>query len=283
MDFNGQVALVTGASAGIGREIARQLAAAGACVVVSARRAERLEALVAELGAEPSAESGMEPGAERVRAAPADLAEPGAATRLVEEALAVEGRLDVLVNNAGYGRLVPVDEQTPEAVARQMQVNFHAVVEAMLAAIPAMRAQGGGAILNVGSVVGHFGLPGMGAYVASKFALQGWSEAAGYDLHRHGITVTTLCPGSTRTEFHEHASFQRFRTPHRRRRRMPRLLRGGSASAASVARAGLRGMVRGRTVVIPKLRNRLFIRIHHHVPWFFHRIMRRQAACIDRP
>ena len=270
MDFQDRVALVTGASAGIGVELARQLAAAGARVVISARRVERLEALMAELGAE------------RVRAAPADLAEPGAATRLVEETLAAEGRLDVLVNNAGYGQLVPVDEQTPEAVERQMQVNFHAVVEAMLAAIPAMRERGGGAILNVGSVVGHFGLPGMGAYVASKFALQGWSEVAGYDLHRHGITVTTLCPGSTRTEFHDHASFRRFRTQRRRRRRSHRLLRGRSASAAAVARAGLRGMVRGRTVVIPGLRNRLFIWMRHRVPWFFHRTMRRQAARIER-
>ena len=178
VNWDGQIALVTGASSGIGREIVRQLAQAGATVFASARREERLVQLAAEF-----------PDGCVVRIV-ADLAEAGTGARLVGQVLAQAGRLDLLVNNAGYGELVKTDEQTTKAVARQMQVNFMAVIEATLATIPAMKSQGGGRILNVASIVGHMGLPGVSAYVASKHALQGWSEASGYDLKQHNIAVT---------------------------------------------------------------------------------------------
>lgn len=257
MDWNGEVALVTGASSGIGLEMARQLADAGAQVFASARREQRLVRLAAEFPAG------------RVTPLVADLAEAGAGARLVERVLAAAGRLDLLVNNAGYGRLVKTDEQTTEAVARQMQVNFLAVVEATLAAVPAMKSQGGGRILNVASILGHMGIPGVSAYTASKHALQGWSEASGYDLREHNIAVTCLCPGGTETEFQDHASFDRH---------------DGVSSfmqpAATVARAGLRGAWKRKPLVIPGLRNRFFLWAHDRLPWLYRRIMYREAQRI---
>ncbi len=257
VNWDGQVALVTGASSGIGREIVRQLAQAGATVFASARREERLVQLAVEF---PN--GGVMPIV-------ADLAEAGTGARLVEQVLAQAGRLDLLVNNAGYGELVKTDEQTTEAVARQMQVNFMAVIEATLATIPAMKSQGGGRILNVASIVGHMGLPGISAYVASKHALQGWSEASGYDLKQHNIAVTCLCPGGTDTEFQDHASFERH---------------DGVSSfmqpAATVARVGLRGAWKRKPLVIPGLRNRFFLWAHDRLPWLYRRIMYREAKRI---
>ena len=257
MNWDEQVALVTGASSGIGLEMARQLADAGAQVFASARREQRLAQLAAEFPAG------------RITPLVADLAEAGAGARLVKRVLDAAGRLDLLVNNAGYGELVKADEQTTEAVARQMQVNFMAVIEATLAAIPAMKSQGGGRILNVASIVGHMGLPGIAAYVASKHALQGWSEASGYDLREHGIAVTCLCPGGTATEFDDHPSFDRH---------------DGISSfpqpAATVARAGLRGAWKRKPLVIPGLRNRFFLWAHDRLPWLYRRIMYREARRI---
>jgi short-subunit dehydrogenase len=257
MNWDGQVALVTGASSGIGLEMARQLADAGAQVFASARREQRLAQLAAEFPAG------------RITPLVADLAEVGAGARLVKQVLDAAGRLDLLVNNAGYGELVKADEQTTEAVARQMQVNFMAVIEATLETIPAMKSQGDGRILNVASIVGHMGIPGVSAYVASKHALQGWSEASGYDLKQHNITVTCLCPGGTDTEFQNHASFERHDG-----------LSSFMQPAATVARAGLRGAWKRKPLVIPGLRNRFFLWAHDRLPWIFRRIMYREAKRI---
>ena len=257
MNWDEQVALVTGASSGIGLEMARQLADAGAQVFASARREQRLAQLAAEFPAG------------RITPLVADLAEAGAGARLVKQVLDAAGRLDLLVNNAGYGELVKTDEQTTEAVARQMQVNFMAVVEATLAAIPAMKSQGGGRILNVASIVGHMGIPGVSAYVASKHALQGWSEASGYDLKQHNIAVTCLCPGGTDTEFQDHASFERHDG-----------LSSFMQPAATVARAGLKGAWKRKPLVIPGLRNRFFLWAHDRLPWLYRRIMYREAKRI---
>ncbi|MDP6489271.1 MAG: SDR family NAD(P)-dependent oxidoreductase [Candidatus Poseidoniia archaeon] len=257
MKWDGQIALVTGASSGIGREIAHQLAQAGATVFASARRDERLVQLSAEF---PNGS---------VTPIVADLAEAGTGEWLVEQVLAQAGRLDLLVNNAGYGELVKADEQTTKAVARQMQVNFMAVIEATLKTIPAMKSQGGGRILNVASIVGHMGIPGVSAYVASKHALQGWSEASGYDLKQHNISVTCLCPGGTDTEFQDHASFDRHHG-----------VSSFMQSAAIVARAGLRGAWKRKPLVIPGLRNRFFLWAHDRMPWLYRRIMYREAKRI---
>ena len=257
MNWDEQVALVTGASSGIGLEMARQLADAGAQVFASARREQRLAQLAAEFPAG------------RITPLVADLAEVGAGARLVKQVLDAAGRLDLLVNNAGYGELVKADEQTTEAVARQMQVNFMAVIEATLETIPAMKSQGDGRILNVASIVGHMGIPGVSAYVASKHALQGWSEASGYDLKQHNITVTCLCPGGTDTEFQNHASFERHDG-----------LSSFMQPAATVARAGLRGAWKRKPLVIPGLRNRFFLWAHDRLPWIFRRIMYREAKRI---
>ena len=257
VNWDGQIALVTGASSGIGREIAYQLAQAGATVFASARRDEQLVQLSAEF---PDGS---------VTPIVADLAEAGTGAWLVEQVLAQAGRLDLLVNNAGYGELVKADEQTTEAVARQMQVNFMAVIETTLKTIPAMKSQGGGRILNVASIVGHMGIPGVSAYVASKHALQGWSEASGYDLKQHNISVTCLCPGGTDTEFQDHASFDRHHG-----------VSSFMQSAATVARAGLRGAWKRKPLVIPGLRNRFFLWAHDRMPWLYRRIMYREAKRI---
>lgn len=186
--MNGKVALVTGASEGIGKEIARQLVAQGVRVGMLARSRDRLEAAAAESGE----------GA---------LALPGDVTRLADLEQAVArleerfGGLDYLVNNAGVGVFKPVHELSPEEWQRVLETNLTGPFLATRAAVPAMQRRGGGHIVNIGSLAGKNAFAGGSAYNASKFGLIGFSEAAMQDLRYLGIRVSTVLPGSVNTAF----------------------------------------------------------------------------------
>ncbi|WP_027892463.1 SDR family oxidoreductase [Calidithermus chliarophilus] len=186
--MNGKVALVTGASEGIGKEIARQLVAQGVRVGMLARSRDRLEAAAAEFGE----------GA---------LALPGDVTRLADLEQAVArleerfGGLDYLVNNAGVGVFKPVHELSPEEWQRVLETNLTGPFLATRAAVPAMQRRGGGHIVNIGSLAGKNAFAGGSAYNASKFGLIGFSEAAMQDLRYLGIRVSTVLPGSVNTAF----------------------------------------------------------------------------------
>jgi short-subunit dehydrogenase len=181
------IALVTGASSGIGKATARRLAGEPAAhLVLVARRRERLEALAAELG-----------GATVIAA---DLVDPGTPALVAERVEAEHGRLDLLVNNAGVGGRGAFADSGWAGMERAMAVNFDAHVRLTEALLPLLRRSAPSAIINVGSVASRVSRPGAGAYSASKFALVGWTEALHMEERPHGVHVGLVQPGFAVTE-----------------------------------------------------------------------------------
>lgn len=179
---------ITGASSGFGMAFAHYALEQGHAVVATARNPGRLEAL-------------SEKAPDRVLLQPLDVTAPGAAASAVGAAVARFGRIDVLLNNAGYG-IVGAVEETPEAELRaQMETNFFGAVETIRAVLPAMRRQRAGAIVNISSMGGQMSFGGFGAYSASKFALEGLSEALAQEVSPFGIKVLIVEPGAFRTGF----------------------------------------------------------------------------------
>lgn len=196
--LEGQVAVVTGASSGIGEATARALAEEGATVVLVARRRERLEALAKEL---------KEKGAQ-VQIVAADLATLAGAQACVDEAAAQQGRVDILINNAGVMFLAPIEEAEPEDWDAMLRVNLLGAMVASRAALRVMRPQKGGHIVNVSSVSGRFAGPNQAGYNASKWGLNGFSEALRREAHGDGIKVTLIEPGVVATELTDHIPHQ---------------------------------------------------------------------------
>jgi uncharacterized protein len=226
------VTLITGASAGLGAEFARQCAARGEALALVARRRDRMEALKAELGGD-------------VHIFAADLALAGAAESLIA-ALAAEGLgVGTLINNAGFG-LAGKFADLPLARQREMiDLNCRTLVELCHLVLPAMRERAAGAILNVASTAAFQPGPNMAVYYASKAFVLSFSEALHHELMGRGIAVTCLCPGPTESEFSDVSGS---RSPTLERMKVP---------AAPVVRAGLDGLARNKAVVIPGLPNKL--------------------------
>lgn len=210
--LKGKVVIVTGASSGIGEATARRLAREGCRLVLVARRAERLQVVAEGLAEDHGVEA---------LAFPADVARPETAEMVVEQAKASFGRVDVLVNNAGIGRLGWLERLDPEDDIRyQVEVNLLGAIWMARAALPVMQAQRGGHIINVASVAGLVATPTYSVYAATKFGLRGFGEALRREVRPWGIRVSTLLPGSVETGFAA-AGVQARRT----RRTMPRRLR----------------------------------------------------------
>lgn len=180
------LALVTGASSGLGTAIARRLTADGHRVLLVARRADRLQQLASEL-----------PGAQVVAV---DLTADDAPQQLVAAVEAAGGRLAVLVNNAGTGGRGTFAETGYARVAKTMALNFDAQLRVTEALLPALRAAAPSSILFVSSISGKIARPGGGAYSASKFALSGWADALRAEEAAHGVHVGTIMPGFIATE-----------------------------------------------------------------------------------
>jgi short-subunit dehydrogenase len=189
VEFSGKVAIVTGASSGIGSATARLAAERGAKVVLAARRSERINAAAAEL---PDA-----------LAVTTDMREPDEIGRLIRAALDRFGRIDILINNAGQGLHLPIEQVRLEDFRSVVELNVYGPLLAMQAVIPIMRKQGGGAIVNVSSMTSRMVLPGVGTYAATKSALNMLSQVARKELERDGIVVSTVYPAVTATEFHQ--------------------------------------------------------------------------------
>jgi len=230
IDTAGRVALLTGASAGIGEATARVFADAGMRLALCARRADRLERLAAELRA-----NGTD-----VAVYPIDVTDVSAVRGMVAAVAARFGAVDVLVNNAGRGLAAKLEDTTPEEFRALYELNLIAPVIASQAVLPFMRQQGRGHILNVSSVVGRRSVPGRAAYAATKFALVAVSESLRLELRGSGIHVSLVYPIYTVTEFHD-VEPNRFRL----RRRGP------VQTAEQVARAMLRCVRRPRPEVHP--------------------------------
>ena len=229
-DPRGRVALVTGASSGIGAATARAFAGAGLHVALCARRKDRLERLAADLVAR-----GSEATVHAV-----DVTDALAVRAMVEEVAARWGRLDVLVNNAGRGLAATLEQTTAEEFRALMELNVLAVLGATQAALPIMRRQESGHIINVSSVVGRRAVPYRSAYSATKFALGALSEALRVELTGTGIAVTLVYPIRTETEFHA-VEVQK----------VPWRPMGPVQSSERVARAILRCVRRPRPEVYP--------------------------------
>jgi short-subunit dehydrogenase len=189
------VALITGASSGIGRALALELAASQVSLVLNARRADRLDALATEVhrvGGQAIAVAG-------------DVTDPATRVRLIDECHDRFGALDFLINNAGIGAMGPFRDATPERLRRIMEVNFFAPVELTRAALPLLAKSARGMIVNIGSVLGHRAVGLKSEYCASKFALHGWSDALRTELAGQGIDVLLVSPSTTDSEFFDAA------------------------------------------------------------------------------
>ncbi len=188
-----KVILITGASAGIGRATAVALAQSGAHVALVARRQERLEALVEELAAFPG----------QCLAIAGDVGDEAFAHTAVSQTITTFGRLDVLINNAGLGHRNQLAEMPSADMHRLWDTNVMGVLYFTQAAIPQMKQQGGGHIINISSIVSQRPLPNMGLYCASKTAVNFISRALRMELRPYHIRVTVVYPGRTLTEFGE--------------------------------------------------------------------------------
>ncbi|PNY81457.1 SDR family NAD(P)-dependent oxidoreductase [Deinococcus koreensis] len=192
--LSGQVALVTGASSGIGEATARALDAEGAAVVLVARRQQRLEALAESIRREGG----------QAAVVVADLADLAQARDAVMQAIGLFGRLDILVNNAGVMLLGPVADADPGDWQRMMELNVLALMHCTQAAVQAMGGQGRGHIVNISSVSGRGAGPTSAGYSASKWAVGGFSEGLRQEVRLLGIRVTVIEPGVVATELTEH-------------------------------------------------------------------------------
>ena len=183
-----KVWLVTGSASGLGRSIAEAVLASGDRLVATARDPRQLEDLVKKSG-------------ERVRAARLDVTDETAAHAAVQAAIEAFGRLDVVVNNAGYGDVSPFEQLSSERFKAVMDTNFYGVVYVTRAALPIMRKQKSGCILQISSVGGRLALPGSTAYHAAKWAVGGFTESLAQEVAPFGVKVCALEPGGMRTNW----------------------------------------------------------------------------------
>lgn len=189
MNLRNKIAVVTGASSGLGSEFARHLVSHGSRVYGLARRLNRLKSLEAEIGSE-------------FKPVECDVTDEAS----VRDAFSGMDRIDILINNAGLGRFAPIDVQSKEDWTIQMDTNLTGVYLCTRAAVPLMKAQNqqtgfGGHIVHIASVAGLVGNANLSAYNATKFGLRGFSEATMKELRGDGIKVTCICPGSVATGF----------------------------------------------------------------------------------
>jgi len=232
------LALVTGASAGIGVELARELAGHGHDLVLTARRTAPMETLADELRVTGAT----------VTVLAADLSKPGAAASVAHE-IATRGlSIDVLINNAGLGGAGRFDKIDLGRTSEMLQVNIVALTELTRMIVPGMIARGRGKIMLVASVAGFQPGPRMAVYFASKAYVLSLGEALAYELRGTGVQVTVLCPGATETEFFAIAGANPDRGANKVRKMM---------SAAVVARIGYQALAAGKRVVIAGAVNRI--------------------------
>jgi uncharacterized protein len=251
-------ALITGASAGIGRELARLFAADGHDLVLVARRLPELQALSAELERQHRV---------KARAVACDLASPSALETLLSEVRGLE--LEYLVNNAGFGTCGPFAESVAEREAAMVQLNVSALLQLTRCVLPKMLERRRGRILNVGSTAGFQPGPYMATYYATKAFVNSFSEALSFEVRGTGVSVTVSCPGPTTTEFGAVSGVDK-----------TRLFSLGAASAGSVASAAYRAMHQGRPLAVHGFMNRLTVQLLRISPRAW---VRAVTAALNRP
>ena len=240
------VTVITGASSGIGVELARVFARAGHQLALVARREDRLRALADEIAATSK---------RRPIVIAADLADASATQKIADELRAHGAEPQYMVNNAGFGLVGLADLRERDDELAMIDVNVRALTDLSLAFADSLARHQGG-ILNVGSMAGFLPAPGMAVYYATKAYVLSFSEALHAELKPKGVRVTVVCPGPVPTEFAEIAGLKKSRAS------------GGPLvkSAAQVAEAGYRGLMRGRRVVVPGFLNKVVVFIIPLVP-----------------
>jgi uncharacterized protein len=247
-----KVALITGASAGLGVEFARQLSKRGHALVLAARRKERLEALAKELG--------------NARAVAIDLSKANAAAKLMADLKGASEEVEILVNNAGFGLIGRFAQLDAKRERQMIDLNVGTLTDLCRAVAPQMIKRKSGAILNVASTAAFQPGPKMAVYFATKAFVLSLSEALHEELKPHGVRVTCLCPGPTRTEFGDVAGF------------------GGNGlfdrvamESPQVVKAGLNALDNNKAVVIPGLVNKVTASSTRFAPRF---VVRKIAGSI---
>ncbi|MBX3231338.1 MAG: SDR family oxidoreductase [Labilithrix sp.] len=252
--IDGGTVLVTGASSGIGMEIARAVAPRANCVVLVARRLARLDELKEELTkSHPSL---------RVETIACDLSDRDAAKKLPAEVTARGLAVDVLVNNAGVGMMGAFDRADPDKLLAMIDLNVTSLTILTRALLPAMVEKGRGGVINVSSGFGVAVMPSFAAYVATKHYVTGLSEALVSDLAGTGVVVTQVLPGPVATEFEQQIG-------NYTGRRAPGIV---EISAARCARATIRGFDRGRAMVVPGVLISLALLVNALSPRFMRRL-----------
>ncbi len=242
--YGGKTALITGASAGIGAEFARALAARGANVILVARSKDRLRALADEVARDYGV---------RAEAVAADLTRPGAA-RDLQAAVDARGlAVDLLVNNAGFGTYGRFETLSPERDGDEVALNVAAVVDLTHLFLPTMLARGDGAVVNVASVAAFMPGPYSAVYGATKAFALSFSEALWAEYRGRGVRVLALCPGATATEFFDALGTDTG-------------VRGAKRSPEQVVETGLRALERDRPYAVDGLANYLMIQVPRVVP-----------------
>jgi short-subunit dehydrogenase len=260
---SGSRILITGASQGIGRALAVLAARRGARVLAAARS----EALLDELRQEVCR------GGAVLETVPADVTRSDDRQHMAEAAVRHFGGLDVLVNNAGIGATGHFAEASPERLRAIMEVNFFGLTETTRVLLPLLRQGRKPAIVNISSIAGKRGIPARSEYSASKFAVQGFSDALRTEVAKDGIDVLVVCPGLTQTNFSQNMIEQRALMPMDH-------LRGMTAEA--VAAATLQALERGRNEVCLTLQGRLIVFISRFFPRLADRIARRKVLALFR-
>lgn len=236
-----QTAVVTGASSGIGREIARRLAARGHGLTLVARREERLRDLAAEV---------RDAHGVHVEVVAADLTDQAAREGVLTAVAGAGLAPAVLVNAAGLSTVGPVHRNDPATELAMVRTDVEALAHLCSLTLPGMVERRAGAVLNVASTAAFQPMPGQAGYAASKAFVVSYSEALRGELKGTGVTVTVLCPGPVETEFAEAAGFD----PGEAEAALPSFM---WVAAGDVADAGVEGLERGRAVVIPGVANRI--------------------------
>lgn len=242
-------ALVTGASSGIGAELARELARRGHGVTLVARRRPEMERLAEELR-----HLGV-----RVEVLPTDLTDPDARLQLLDQVEQLGLVVDVLVNNAGASTVGPVHRSDPAAELRMVELDVVAVVDLCSRVLPGMVGRGRGSVLNVASTAAFQPLPGQAGYGACKAFVLSYTRSLGGELRGTGVRATAVCPGPVHTGFGEAAGFAKEDAE----AALPAFM---WEDAASVARDALDGLEAGRAVVIPGTANRVAATAAHLAP-----------------
>jgi short-subunit dehydrogenase len=248
--------IVTGASSGIGREIALELARRGAKLLITARRADRLQELLGEL-------HNLDAEAHTVVG---DIVEPATRSELLETASSQFEGLDAVVNNAGIGALGPFADADEDRLRRVMEVNFFAPLELIRTAVPLLQTGRRPIIVNVGSVLGHRAVPLKSEYCASKFALHGFSDALRCELASDGIDVLIVSPSTTASEFFDHV-IENEENP------SPSLAK--SMPPRVVARKTVRAIQRGKHEIILSSEGKLLVWLDRLCPPIMNRLIAR--------